>query len=81
MLSNVKISGADGVSASGADMIKPFTVISMSSSVSENICCILSIKVFSASVVIPVPPIHTVSFAPMANREIGVEMCGVGLIV
>ena len=81
MLSNVKISGADGVSASGADMIKPFTVISISSNVSENICCILSITVCIASVVMPMPPIHTVSFAPMANREIGVLMRGVGLIV
>ena len=81
MLSNVKISGADGLSASGADMIKPFTVISMSSNVSENICCSLSITVCSASVVMPMAPIHTVSFAPMANREIGVATCGVGLIV
>ena len=80
-VSNVNISGADGADASGAETIKPLTVISMSSRVSENIWCRLSISFCKESVVMPMPPIHTVSFAPMASNEIGVLMRGFGFTV
>lgn len=70
MLSNVNMSGAPGALASGAEIIKPFTFIIMSSRVSENIWLTVSIAFCRAVVEMPVAPIHKVSFVPIANNSV-----------
>lgn len=69
-LSNVNIEGIVGFLASGAEMINPCTVISISSKVSANTWRTTLIAASSRFVFIPIAPIHTVSLVPIAKRDV-----------
>ena len=69
-LSNVKMSGDAGFVASGADIMNPCTVISMSSKVSANTCLTTFKAASKILVFMPTAPIHTFSFVPIAINDV-----------
>ena len=81
-MSNVNISGAFGADASVAEITNAWMFISMSSSVSRKMSCIVVTAVFIASVEMPTAPIHSVSLLPMANNAVLIlPIRGVSLVV
>lgn len=60
----------DVVFVSRGETTKPFIVISISSSVSENTWAMVSIASWTDVGETPTAPIHTVSFDPMANNDV-----------
>ena len=70
MLSNVKISGAPGALASGADITNALMFMYMSSRVSENTPAMVSTAPRNSVVVMPTAPSHNCSPVPIANRAV-----------
>ena len=71
VVANVKMSGAPGDAASGAEITKPFTLIKMSSNVSAKTWFSASIADCNVRVSMPDAPIQSTSSVPIAVREIG----------
>lgn len=69
-LSNVKISGAPGALASGADITNALMFMYMSSRVSENTPAMVLTASFNLSVSMPTAPNHNCSPVPIANRAV-----------
>ena len=70
MLSNIKILSLDLFVVSGVAIMNPCTSMIISSSVSEKICCMVSIAFCKSLMETPTAPMYNVSFVPIANNAV-----------